>query len=80
MALQVKFPTYQQPAGRGPLYGRYFLDYPMSLVKRDGTWRATVTPSQDELSVAQKYYIGGYTYFLTEAEAADLPPEWVETV
>lgn len=80
MAKQVKFPTYEKPAGRGPLYGRYTLSFPMSLVKSDGVWRAVVTPAQDELAVAQKYYIGGYTYPLTDPEAADLPPEYVEDV
>lgn len=80
MGKQVKFPTYPLPAGRGSLYGRYTLQHPMSLVKSDGVWRAVVTPAQDELAVADKYYIGGYTYPLTDAEAADLPPEWVETV
>lgn len=79
MAKRVKFPTYRQPAGRGKLYGRYLLSFPMSLVK-DPVWRAVVTPSQDELSVAVKYYIGGYTYLLTDAEAADLPAAYVEDV
>lgn len=79
MAKRVKFPTYRQAAGRGKLYGRYLLSYPMSLVK-DPVWRAVVTPSQDELSEAVKYYIGGYTYPLTDVEAADLPPEYVEDI
>lgn len=74
----VKFPTYQQPAGRGKLYSRYFLDFPMSLVKYDGTWHEIVTPSADLLDVADKWYIGGYTYELTEDEAADLPSQYVE--
>lgn len=80
MAKRVKFPTYQMPAGVGPLYSRYLLDYPMSLVKTNGVWRAVVTPAQDELAVADNYYIGGYTYMLTDAQAADLPPEYVEDV
>jgi hypothetical protein len=77
---QVKFPTYRQAAGRGKLYGRYQLSYPMSLVKRDGVWREVVTPAQDELAIAENYYIGGYTYPLTDEEAADLPPQYVEEV
>lgn len=81
MGKQVKFPTYPMPANaRHKLLRRYTLDFPMSLVKSNGVWRAVVTPAQDELAVADKYYIGGYTYPLTDAEAADLPPEWVETV
>jgi hypothetical protein len=51
----------------------------MSLVK-DPVWRAVVTPSQDELSEALNYYIGGYTYPLTDDEAADLPAGYVEDV
>lgn len=80
MGKQVKFPTYRMAAGRGRLYGRYQLDHPMSLVKTAGVWRSLITPSQDELAVADKWYLGGYTYPLTDAEAADLPPEWWEIV
>lgn len=80
MAKRVKFPTYQMPAGRGPLYGRYLLDWPMSLVKENGVWNAIVTPAQEQLANAEKYYIGGYTYMLTDPEAADLPPQYVEDV
>jgi hypothetical protein len=76
----VKFPTYQQPAGRGKLYGRYFLDFPMSLVKFDGTWHEIVTPAQQQLEEAEKWYLGGYTYPLTDEEAADLGPAYWEEV
>lgn len=75
----VKFPTYRQPAGRGKLYGRFFLSFPMSLVKSGGVWQEVITPSQDQLAVADKYYIGGYTYPLTDSEAADLGTQyWVD--
>lgn len=80
MAKQVKFPTYQQPAGRGKLFGRYFLDFPMSLIKIDGEWIAIVTPAQQQLEEAENWYIGGYTYPLTDEEAADMPAEYVEDV
>jgi len=52
----------------------------MSIVKANGVWKAVVSPTQRDLVNAQKYYIGGYTYLLTDAEAADLPPEWVENI
>lgn len=80
MSKQVKFPTYRMPAGRGRLYGRYQLSYPMSLVKTAGVWRAVITPSQEELFDADQWYLGGYTYPLTDSEALDLPAEWVEDV
>lgn len=80
MAKQVKFPTYQQAAGVGPLYGRYLLSFPMSLVKENGVWREVQTPAQEELAEAEKWYLGGYTYVLTDEEAADLPPQYVEDV
>lgn len=80
MSKQVKFPTYRMPAGRGKLYSRYQLSYPMSLVKTAGVWRAVITPSQEELSAADKWYLGGYTYPLTDSEAADLPAAYVEDV
>lgn len=80
MVKRVKFPTYQRPAGRGKLYGRYLLDFPMSLVKENGTWNAVQTPAQEQLAEAENWYLGGYTYELTDEEAADLPPEYVEDV
>lgn len=80
MAKKVKFPTYQRPAGNGPLYGRYLLDFPMSLVKTNGVWAAVQTPAQEQLADADKWYLGGYEHILTDAEAADLPPEFQEDV
>lgn len=78
---QLVFPTYQQPAGRGKLYGRYFLDFPMSLVKSGGIWYEIVTPSQEQLAEAEKWYLGGYYYPpLTDEEAADLPSQYWEEV
>lgn len=76
----LNFPTYQQPAGRGKLFSRYFLDFPMSLVKYDGTWHEIVAPSQELLSTAEAWYLGGYYYPpLTDAQAADLGPTyWVD--
>lgn len=74
---RVKFPTYRKRVGSGPLLSRYSLEHPMSLVKSGGVWRAIVSPTQNDMQNAEKYFIGGYTYDLTAAEAADLPPEWV---
>lgn len=78
MAKQVKFPTYQVAVGRGRLFGRFLLDTPRSLVKVNGEWFAITSPAQELLEAAENYYIGGYTYPLADAEAADLPPEYVE--
>lgn len=77
---QVLFPTYKRPAGRGRLFGRYALNFPKSLVKLDGAWLEVITPHQQTLQDAQKFYIGGFTYPLTEAEAADLPAQYVVEV
>ncbi len=77
---RILFPTYRRPVGPGAFLNRYKLSHPMSIVKANGVWKAVVSPTQRDLVNAQKYYIGGYTYLLTDAEAADLPPEWVENI
>lgn len=77
---QVLFPTRQQAWGEGRLFGRCLLDFPMSLVKLDGTWTAVSFPAQTLLEEAERFYLGGYTYALTDAEAADLPASYVQEV
>ena len=80
MTKLVKFPVYQDVAGRERPLNRMLLDFPMSLVKTDGVWQPIITPAAELLATAEKYYIGGYTYVLTDAEAADLPPQYVEVI
>lgn len=80
LELRVLFPTYELPAGRGRLFGRYMLDYPKSLVKLDGVWREVITPHQQTLEEADDYYQGGRTYVLTQGEADDLGEQYVEEV
>lgn len=78
MAKRVLFPTYEQAAGPELPFSRYLLSFPMSLVKYGGVWHAVVSPAHDLLLVAENYYLGGYQRILTDAEAADLPPQYVE--
>lgn len=78
--VQVKFPTYEIPLGKNRLLRRYTIPTPSSLVKVHGEWVVVTMPAQDLLEAAEHYFIGGYTYPLTEAEVAalGLPPEYVE--
>ena len=80
MAKRVKFPTYKLPVGRGRLFARFTYDMPFALVKLNDEWFTIKLPSQELLRVAQNWYLGGYVYELTDAEAADLPPEYVEEI
>lgn len=79
---RIVFPTYQVAAGRLMPFSRFLVDRPSSLVKANGEWLVITSPSQELLEAAENYFIGGYTYLLTEAEAAalGLPPQYVEDV
>ena len=79
---RVVFPTYQIPLGRSRLLRRYLVPVPSSLVKVNGEWGVVTAPAQDLLEAADAYFVGGYTYLLTESEVADLglPPQYVENI
>lgn len=79
---KVVFPVYQVQAGKKMPLSRMLLDRPKSLVKINGEWFVIVSPDQELLEAAENYFIGGYTYLLTTAEAAELalPPEFVEDI
>jgi hypothetical protein len=77
---RVLFPTYRMATGRRMPFRRFQLDHPQSLVKVNGEWFAITSPAVELLDIAENYYIGGYERVLTDAEAADLPPQYVEDV
>lgn len=79
---RVVFPTYQIPLGRNRLLRKYLIPTPSSLVKVNGEWVVVTAPALDLLEVADAYFIGGYTYPLTDAEviALGLPPQYVEPI
>lgn len=57
------------PAADGPLFSRYKLYRGISIIQRqDNTWYTARYPSQTELEAAQRYYLGGHDYPLTETE------------
>lgn len=85
MAKQVVFPTYKRAVGRGPLLSRYQLSYPKSLVKINDIWTEIISPAQDLVSAPYEqftWFLGGYTYILTDAEAAasGLPSQYLVSV
>lgn len=79
MPQRVKFPTYKERLGNNELFRWYTKPEPVSLLKINGTWTEVISPHQDEIAAAQGYYQGGMLRVLTPAEAADLPPQYVET-
>ncbi len=62
----------ETPAGRNILHLRYGIDRGISLVKVSGIWSEVRYPAQTELEEAQKFYLGGRKYYLTNEEASDL--------
>jgi len=76
----VVFPTYKERLGVPRLLSRYTKPEPVSLIKKAGVWSEIVSPHQDEISAAEGFYQGGHRHVLTEAEAADLPPQYVEEI
>lgn len=79
---RVVFPTYRVAAGKKMPLSRFLLDRVSSLVRMNGEWLVITSPSQELLEASENYFIGGYTYLLTEAEATELglPPQYVEDV
>ena len=76
----VKFPTYRVPLGTKPPLDRQWMEMPKALVKYNGEWLEVTVPYNELLRNAEKFYLGGYHYELTEAELADLPPQYVQAV
>lgn len=57
------------PAGEGPLFSRYKLYRGISIIQRiDNSWYTTRYPAQTELEAAQRVYMGGHQYVLTQTE------------
>ena len=66
-------PTEDQgPAGGHWLFWRYNLKRGITVYKIDGQWYEEQYPSQDDLDIADVYYLGGHEYTVTEAEKNDL--------
>lgn len=66
-------PTYQTALGTGPLFGRFLIDEPSSLIRdADGNWSVQVEPSAWQLDVATAYYLGGYEYALPPSHIQEL--------
>lgn len=76
----VKFPNYKDQLGEPRLLFRYTKPEPVSLIKRNGVWSEVISPHQDEIAAAQGFYQGGHRHVLTDAQAADLPPQYVEVI
>jgi hypothetical protein len=62
----------QGPAGGHWLFWRYSLARGITVYKIDGQWYEEQYPSQDDLDIADAYYLGGHEYEITLAEKNDL--------
>jgi hypothetical protein len=62
----------QGPAGGHWLFWRYSLARGITVYKIDGQWYEEQYPSQDDLDIADAYYLGGHEYEITLAEKDDL--------
>lgn len=66
-------PTHDIPLGTGPLFGRFLVAEPSSLVRdSDGNWTVQVQPSIWVLEVASAYYLGGYDKPITEEHLQEI--------
>jgi hypothetical protein len=64
---------YNGPAVRGGgLFRRMKVSVGQSLLKKNGFYTLLFEPDSDDLTNSDLYYIGGYQYVVSDAEAADL--------
>jgi hypothetical protein len=73
MAYRFTTPTISEgPAGEGRLFSRYRLTRGISVLKIDGQYYETRSPSSEDIAAAQAAYIGGYSYEVSAGERAAL--------
>ena len=74
MTYRFTTPTVSEgPAGDGILFDRYRLVKGVSVMKTaDGQWIEDRFFSTEETLEAQRFYLGGITYTVTDEEKADL--------
>ena len=73
MAYRFTTPTVSEgPLGEGRLFGRYRLVRGITVLKYGSVYTEVRYPSSDEVTEADKAYIGGYSYEVDATEKADL--------
>ena len=66
-------PTVMEgPIGDHRLFDFYQMPRGICVLKIDGEWYETRYPMNEDLEMADVYYIGGNTYTISDEEAADL--------
>lgn len=80
MPYSLLVPTRRQPFGHEPrtLWIRMGFDVAQTLLKESGSWRLAVSPTAERLAAAEAYYIGGYTYTISDEVAGDLVADGFE--
>ena len=54
------------PAGGGRLFIRYRLTRAISLMRNNGVWSEIRFPTEDIIKAADKFYVGGSEYEITQ--------------
>jgi hypothetical protein len=55
------------PAGGGRLFIRYRLTRAISLMRNNGVWSEIRFPTEDIIAAADKFYVGGSEYDISES-------------
>lgn len=81
-------PTFTPPGtlegviSKHPLFGRLRITRGVTLLKTGGVYSQQRNPSDEQLSAADVAYLGGYTYTISDGEAAALTSagygDWVD--
>lgn len=73
MHLKFTPPTVNEaPAGPGPLFSRFVIARGETVIMNNGTFTTTRYPDLATLAAADAYWLGGYTYQVTDAQATAL--------
>ena len=60
------------PMGGNWLFARYTRKQGVTVLKIDGEYYEDRFPIQDDIDIAENFYMGGHEYYVTEQEKNDL--------
>lgn len=62
----------ERPGNTHPLFGRMSQARGVSLLRENGIYRQVEMPSAEEITAAERVYLGGHMYRISNDEAAEL--------
>lgn len=65
-------PSRLEKRGTDRLFGRVNVHQGLTVIKRDGFYSTVEIPASDDFATAEEVYLGGHTYVVSEAIAAEL--------